>query len=269
MCEQARCPNIGECWNAGTATMMMLGEVCTRACRFCATKTGNPRGFLEPEEPERIAQAVLALGLRYVVLTMVDRDDLPDGGASHLASAIRNMRDRIPGLGIEALIGDFGGRTQDLELVIQAGPDVLAHNLEVVSRLTPTVRDPRCGYQQSLQLLAHAKRTAGVRYVKSSLMLGMGETDAEVGEALADLRSVGVDIVTLGQYLSPTSAHLPVHRFLTPEEFSNLARLAGGLGFAFVAAGPLVRSSYHAAEAFVSARPEQAPRQVEGGSGPT
>ena len=254
VCEEARCPNVGECWASGTATIMLLGHTCTRGCRFCAVTTGNPRGAFDPREPEHVARAIAELELRYVVLTMVDRDDLIDGGAGQVARTVLALRERCPGLLVETLVGDFRGRVVDVETVLDASPDVFAHNIEVVRRLTPTIRDARCRYDVSLAVLAAAKRRAPERFVKSSIMVGIGEEPEEVLETLADLRGAGVDIVTLGQYLRPTQKHAEVARFVTPSEFSDYEKAALGLGFSFVASGPLVRSSYHAAEGFVAAR---------------
>jgi lipoic acid synthetase len=254
VCEEARCPNVGECWSAGTATIMLLGHTCTRGCRFCAVTTGNPRGAFDPREPENVARAVAELGLRYVVLTMVDRDDLIDGGASQVARTVRGLAARSPGLLIETLVGDFRGRLGDLDTVVASAPHVFAHNIEVTRRLTPLIRDARCDYDRSLGVLAHAKRQAPDRFVKSSIMVGIGERDEEVLETMVDLKDAGVDIVTLGQYLRPTPKHAPVSRYVTPEAFAEYQRAADDLGFSFVASGPLVRSSYHAAEGFVAAR---------------
>ncbi len=254
VCEEARCPNVGECWHAGTATVMLLGDMCTRGCRFCAVAKGHPRGAVNPREPENVATAVASLGLKYVVLTMVDRDDLSDGGAAHVAETVRALKRLSPELLVEVLVGDFGGCHADIATVVDSGPDVFAHNLEVTRRLTPLVRDRRCGYERSLEVLAGAKARAPERFVKSSLMVGIGETDDEIAETLRDLRRYGVDIVTLGQYLRPTPKHAPVARYATPAEFAGYSAVAEALGFAFVASGPLVRSSYHAAEGFVHAR---------------
>jgi len=253
VCEEAHCPNVGECWGQGTATVMLLGHVCTRGCRFCAVTSGNPRGAVDPREPGHTARAITELGLKYVVLTMVDRDDLLDGGADHVARTVRALHERQPGLLVEALTGDFSGRTADIHTVVDAKPEVFAHNLEVVRRLTPAVRDRRCRYDGSLDVLRAAKQRAPERFVKSSLMVGIGEADEEVIEALADLRGAGVDIVTLGQYLRPTHRHAAVERWVSPEQFDRFRTEATELGFAHVASGPLVRSSYHAAEAFVAA----------------
>ena len=254
VCEEARCPNVGECWGSGTATVMVLGHTCTRGCRFCAVTTGNPRGAVDPREPEHVGRAIAKLGLRYVVITMVDRDDLIDGGAAHVAETVRSLRRHQPELLVETLVGDFVGRMRDVDVVLASAPDVFAHNVEVTRRLTPVIRDARCGYDQSLAVLAHAKARAPERMVKSSIMVGIGETDDEVLETLSDLRSAGTDIVTLGQYLRPTAKHAPVARYVEPETFARYERAANELGFQFVASGPLVRSSYHAAEAFVDAR---------------
>lgn len=254
VCEEARCPNVGECWASGTATIMLLGHTCTRGCRFCAVTTGNPRGAVDPREPEHVARAIAQLSLRYVVLTMVDRDDLLDGGASHVARTVSALRGHCPELLIETLVGDFAGRRRDIDALLESAPDVFAHNVEVVRRLTPSIRDRRCDYDLSLGVLRHAKERAPERFVKSSIMVGVGETFDEVLETLSDLRAAGVDIVTLGQYLRPTPKHAPVERYVEPEEFDRYAAAAREMGFAFVASGPLVRSSYHAAEGFVQAK---------------
>lgn len=260
VCEEARCPNVGECWSEGTATVMVLGHMCTRGCRFCAVTTGNPRGAVDPREPEHVARALSKLGLTYVVLTMVDRDDLLDGGASHVAQTVSALRGHQPDLLVETLVGDFGGRKSDIATVLGAAPDVYAHNIEVTRRLTPIIRDQRCRYELSLETLRYAKESAPERYVKSSLMVGIGETDDEVYETLADLRQAGVDIVTLGQYLRPTAKHAAVDRYVEPERFKAFELHALELGFAFVASGALVRSSYRAAEAFVGGNLRRAPQ---------
>ncbi|HEX4338940.1 MAG TPA: lipoyl synthase [Polyangiaceae bacterium] len=254
VCEEARCPNVGECWGAGTATVMLLGHTCTRGCRFCAVTTGNPRGAVDPREPEHVARAISTLGLKYVVLTMVDRDDLLDGGASHVATTIASLHERQPDLLVEALVGDFNGRHRDVDVVLEGRPDVFAHNVEVPRRLTPTIRDQRCSYDRSLDVLRHAKDRAPERLTKSSVMVGVGESDDEVLETLGDLRTAGVDVVTVGQYLRPTPRHAPVHRYVEPSTFDSYQRAGMALGFAYVASGPLVRSSYHAAEAFMATR---------------
>lgn len=249
VCEEAKCPNIGECWNAGTATLMLMGEVCTRACRFCAVDTGNPRGWLDPEEPANAARTVELMRLRYVVLTSVNRDDLPDGGAAHFAACVRAIKARSPGTVVEALTPDFQGVTADVETVVDSGLEVFAQNLETVRRLTHPVRDPRAGYEQTLAVLAHAKRHRPEVMTKTSLMLGLGESDAEILEAMDDLRAAGVDLLTLGQYLRPTVHHLPVARYVTPEQFDRYREQALHRGFRECVAGPLVRSSYRAEQA--------------------
>jgi lipoic acid synthetase len=249
VCEEAKCPNIGECWNAGTATIMLMGAVCTRACRFCAVDTGNPRGWLDPEEPENVARSVELMRLRYVVLTSVNRDDLPDGGAGHYAAAIRAIKRRRPDTAVEALTPDFQGVTADVEQVIAAGVDVFAQNVETVERLTHPVRDPRASYAQTLGVLRHAKEHAPAVLTKTSLMLGLGETDAEIHATMTDLRSARVDILTLGQYLRPTPNHLEIARYVSPAEFDDYRRRALALGFLECVSGPLVRSSYRAEQA--------------------
>lgn len=249
VCEEAKCPNIGECWNAGTATLMLMGAVCTRACRFCSVDTGNPRGWLDPDEPENSARTVALMKLKYVVLTSVDRDDLPDGGAGHYAECIRAIKRRNPDTAVEALTPDFQGERASIETVVDAGLEVFAQNIETVRRLTHPVRDPRAGYERTLGALQHAKRHRPQILTKSSLMLGLGETDAEIEETLRDLRTAAVDIVTLGQYLRPTANHLPVERFVTPGEFDAYRRDALALGFLECVSGPLVRSSYRAEQA--------------------
>ena len=247
VCEESHCPNIGECWSAGTATIMLMGDVCTRACRFCAVDTGNPRGYLDADEPRHAAESVRLMGLKYVVLTSVDRDDLPDGGAAHYAACIRAIKATCPNTKVEALTPDFQGRQDAVATVVDAGVNVFAQNLETVRRLTQVARDPRAGYQQTLDVLAHAKAHAGV-VTKSSLMLGLGETDDEIRTALSDLRDHGVDLLTLGQYLQPTRHHLPVARWVHPAEFDTYREWALATGFVDVASGPLVRSSYRADE---------------------
>ena len=246
VCEESMCPNIGECWNAGTATIMVLGSVCTRACRFCAVDTGNPKGWLDPEEPANTGRAVKLMGLEYVVITSVDRDDLPDGGASHYAACVSEIKKRNPGTAVEALTPDFNGVRAHVEVVVDSGLDVFAQNVETVRRLTHPVRDPRAGYEQTLDVLSHAKRHRPGVLTKTSLMLGLGERDSEIMKTMDDLREAGVDILTLGQYLRPTPYHLAVERYVTPDEFE--AYRAEGLerGFVEVVAGPMVRSSYRA-----------------------
>jgi lipoic acid synthetase len=249
VCEEAKCPNIGECWNAGTATLMLMGAVCTRACRFCSVDTGNPHGWLDAEEPQNAARTVELMQLKYVVLTSVDRDDLADGGAGHYAACVRAIKTRTPATAVEALTPDFRGVLADVETVVDSGLEVFAQNIETVERLTHPVRDPRAGYRQTLAVLAHAKAHRAQVLTKSSLMLGLGETDAEIAATLADLRAAGVDIVTLGQYLRPTLNHLAVERFVAPEQFDHYRAQALALGFLECVSGPLVRSSYRAEQA--------------------
>ena len=249
VCEEAKCPNIGECWNAGTATIMLMGAVCTRACRFCAVDTGNPRGWLDADEPANAARTVALMKLKYVVLTSVNRDDLPDGGAAHYAACVRAIKERNPHTAVEALTPDFQGVLKDVEVVVDSGLEVFAQNIETVRRLTHPVRDPRAGYEQTLRVLEHAKRHKANVLTKSSLMLGLGETEQEVEETLDELRAVGVDIVTLGQYLRPTLNHLPIERFVTPAEFDGFRERALARGFLECVSGPLVRSSYRAEQA--------------------
>ncbi len=246
VCEESYCPNISECWNHGTATIMLMGAVCTRSCRFCAVDTGNPRGWLDPDEPLGVANSVHMMNLKYVVLTSVDRDDLPEGGADHIAACIREVRTMNPNTAVEALTPDFSGSHDAVETVVNSGLQVFAQNLETVERLTKHVRDPRAGYSQTLKVLCHAKFVAPQVLTKSSLMLGLGERDDEIKDAMDDLRSHAVDILTLGQYLRPTPNHLPVQRWVHPEEFERYRRWGIERGFAEVAAGPLVRSSYRA-----------------------
>lgn len=265
VCEEAHCPNVGECWREGTATVMLLGDVCTRGCRFCAVTTGNPRGAVDVREPEHVARAIARLDLQYVVLTMVNRDDLLDGGAEHVARTVRTLRALRPDILIEALVGDFQGHRDPIDVVVDAAPDVFAHNVEVVRRLTRTVRDVRASYEQSLAVLRRAKERAAAasaasgsggpparaRLTKSSLMVGIGETDDEVVACLRDLREAGVDVVTIGQYLRPSPKHHEVVRFVPPETFARFEAIALEMGFAYAASGPLVRSSYRAAEVFL------------------
>lgn len=246
VCEESKCPNIGECWNSGTATIMLMGSVCTRACQFCSVDTGNPQGWLDPDEPANTARSVQLMNLRYVVLTSVDRDDLPDGGAGHYANCIRAIKKSTPETGVEALTPDFNGSEESVAQVVTAGLDVFAQNVETVARLTRRVRDPRASYEQTLGVLAHARNIAPDILVKTSLMLGLGETESEIQTTMDDLRARNVDILTLGQYLQPTANHLPVERFVSPEEFATYRRWGLERGFVEVVAGPLVRSSYRA-----------------------
>lgn len=246
VCEEAKCPNIGECWNAGTGTIMLMGAVCTRACRFCSVDTGNPHGWLDADEPRNVAHSVELMRLKYVVLTSVDRDDLPDGGAKHYADCIRAIKERCPATAVEALTPDFQGVPAHVETVVDSGLEVFAQNVETVRRLTHPVRDPRAGYDQTLRVLEHAKRYKPSVLTKTSLMLGLGETDEELAATMDDLRAINVDILTLGQYLRPTPNHLAVQRFVTPEEFDRYRSWALERGFLECVSGPLVRSSYRA-----------------------
>jgi lipoic acid synthetase len=248
VCEEASCPNVGECWGSGTATVMLMGKVCTRGCRFCDVTSGMPPP-LDPLEPRHLAEAVGRLGLDYLVVTSVNRDELPDGGASHFAQAIVELRRAAPKTLVEVLTPDFQGSHVALDMIVDANPTVAAHNLETVERLTPTVRDRRASYQQSLDVLDHYKKR-GMR-TKSSLMLGLGEEHEEVIQAMRDLRAVDCDILTIGQYLRPSDKHIALTRFVPPEEFSDYEREGLALGFKFIAAGPLVRSSYKAGEFFI------------------
>lgn len=250
VCEEARCPNLAECWGGGTATFMVMGELCTRGCRFCSVGTSARPPLPDPEEPAKLALTLKEMAVDYAVLTTVCRDDLPDQGASHLAACIRAVRTACPGMKVEMLLQDFRGDKALLDIVIEAGPDVIAHNVECVERLTGAVRDAKAGYRQSLEVLAHAK---GLAPTKTSLMLGLGETEAELLQAFRDIRAVGVDILTLGQYLRPTGSrhHLPVAEFVHPDEFERYGELAREHGFLYVASGPFVRSSYRAAELFL------------------
>jgi lipoic acid synthetase len=246
VCEESKCPNIGECWNAGTATIMVMGSVCTRACRFCSVDTGNPKGWLDSEEPLNAARAVQLMGLDYVVITSVDRDDLPDGGAAHYAACVREIKKLNPNTSVEALTPDFDGVERHVETVVGSGLEVFAQNVETVERLTHPVRDPRAGYEKTIKVLAHAKAFRPDVLTKTSLMLGLGERDTEILKTMDDLRAANVDILTLGQYLRPTPNHLPVDRYVSPEEFEAYRNEGLERGFVEVVAGPMVRSSYRA-----------------------
>lgn len=252
VCEEARCPNIFECWGQGTATVMILGETCTRGCRFCSVNTGKPGGVVDPQEPEQTALSLAEMGLAYVVLTMVDRDDLSDGGAAHVAATVRRIKHHSPELRVETLVGDFGGSRDDIRTVVQDGrPDVFAHNVEVVPRLQRPIRDARCSWERSLDALVVAKEL-GSTITKSSLMAGLGERSEEVLGAMRLLRDADVDVLTIGQYLRPTKRHASVERYVEPAEFADYEQAGLDMGFSFVASGPLVRSSYRAAEAFLT-----------------
>lgn len=253
VCEEARCPNVGECWGGGTATFMLLGDVCTRGCRFCAVNSGDPGGTVDVHEPEKVADAVDAMGLDYVVLTMVNRDDLADEGAQHVAACIGAIKRRTPHVLIEALVGDFSGRDDLIDVVCDAAPDVLAHNIETVERLQTAVRDRRSRFKRSLEVLLRAKSHHLSPHTKSSIMLGLGERDDEIIETMRALRRHEVDFLTLGQYLQPTPVHLPVQEYIHPTTFDAHRQKGEALGFYYVAAGPLVRSSYRAGELFIRA----------------
>ena len=246
VCEESMCPNIGECWNAGTATIMVMGSVCTRACRFCAVDTGNPNGWLDTDEPLNTAKAVQAMGLKYVVITSVDRDDLDDGGAAHYAACVRAIKKLNPTTAVEALTPDFGGNREHVRKVVESGLQVFAQNVETVQRLTHPVRDPRAGYRQSIEVLRYAKDHRPDVLTKTSLMLGLGERDNEIIQTMDDLRAANVDVLTLGQYLRPTPNHLAVERYVSPDEFEAYRQDGLEKGFVEVVAGPMVRSSYRA-----------------------
>jgi lipoic acid synthetase len=250
VCEEARCPNIGECWGGGTATIMIMGDVCTRGCRFCSVTSGRPL-YLDPYEPERVAKAIKKWGLRYVVITSVCRDDLQDGGANHIAKTIKEIKVQCPETIIEPLIPDFHGNRHAIETVADAGPDVISHNIETVARLSPLIRDSRATYKQSLRVLEMIKDIDYKIYTKSSMMLGLGEMEEEVMQAAKDLRSAGVDMVSIGQYLQPTSRHVPVKEYIAPEKFDSYRKSIEKMGFAYTVAGPFVRSSYKAGELFI------------------
>lgn len=252
VCESALCPNIGECWGSGTATFMILGDTCTRGCRFCYVKRGRPAPP-DPREPLRVAEAVRALGLDYVTITSVDRDDLPDGGARQFAKTVEAVKKLNPGVAVEVLTPDFRGIREHVRLVVESGPEVFAHNIETVRRLTPLVRDPRAGYELSLKVLEYAKEVRPGLVTKSSILLGLGEEKREVVEAMRDLRSVGVDILVLSQYLRPSPRQLPVAKYYKHSEFRELEEIGYRLGFAYVLAHPLARTSYKAREAYHAA----------------
>ncbi len=251
VCEEARCPNIGECWKGGTATFMVMGSVCTRGCRFCAVNTNKNGKPLDADEPQKLARTILAMGLDYIVVTSVDRDDLPDQGARHFADCVAAVNAASPKTKVEILHPDFRGQLDLVDVVAHSGADVLAHNIEVVRRLTPTVRDGRCGYDQSLAVLARIKEARPGALTKSSIMVGLGETEEEVVQCMQDLRGVDVDFLTLGQYLRPSLKHIAVEEYVPPAQFDRYARIGEELGFQYVASGPLVRSSYKAAEYFI------------------
>lgn len=251
VCEEAYCPNIGECWGAGTATIMILGDTCTRACRFCAVKTGNPRGIVDEEEPARAADAIAKLELNYVVITSVDRDDLADGGAQIFAETVRQIKAKSAKTLVEILTPDFRGMLEDIRTVVESGPDVFGQNIETVRRLTHVLRDRRAGYDRTLHVLRAIKEMDPAMRTKSSILVGMGETPEEVCETMADLRAAHVDVLAIGQYLQPThlKRHLPLVEYVHPDQFAKYRETGMELGFKYVASGPLVRSSYKAWEA--------------------
>ena len=249
VCEESMCPNISECWSSGTATFMLLGSVCTRACKFCSIDTGNPKGWLDKDEPENTADAVKHMQLKYVVLTSVNRDDLEDGGADHYARTVKAIKDKNPNTAVEALTPDFKGIYSSIQTIVNSGLEVFAQNLETVERLTHHVRDIRAGYQQTLNVLAESKKINSNVLTKTSLILGLGETDEEIEKTMDDLINHQVDILTLGQYLRPTLNHLPVERWVTPEEFNRYRDIGLSKGFLEVVSGPMVRSSYRAERA--------------------
>lgn len=251
VCQEAKCPNIGECWSSGTATFMLMGDTCTRGCRFCHIKTGNPKGKIDPFEPEKVAYSISQMALTYVVITSVDRDDMEDQGSQHFARTVSTIKKLDPNVIVEILTPDFRGHQQLIEELVESKPDVFAHNIETVERLTPSVRDPRATYRQSLRVLEIVKQKDPTRYTKSSLMLGLGEKDDEIVQTLKDLRDVNCDVITFGQYLQPTKRHIKVEEYITPEKFAEWKKIAEDMGFLYVASGPLVRSSYRAGEFFM------------------
>lgn len=265
VCEEAHCPNVGECWGGGTATLMLMGDVCTRACRFCMVTPGRPSGPLDELEPENVAIALSHMDLNYVVLTSVDRDDVADGGASHFAKTIRRIREMSPGMLIEVLVPDFQNDIDSIRVVVEARPDVISHNIETTLFLTDTVRDPRAGYWQSLSVLRTVKKLDRRMFTKSSIMLGLGEGEEEVRLAMVHLREAGVDFLTMGQYLRPSKRHLKVLEYVSPAVFDEYRRMGEDLGFRYVASGPLVRSSYRAGEYYIRSivRPDKTISEVQ------
>lgn len=256
VCEEARCPNISDCWggsdkSAATATIMLMGDTCTRGCRFCSVKTSKAPPPLDPHEPEHTAEALKRWGLGYVVLTSVDRDDLADGGANHFAETIMKIKSKAPSMLVEALTGDYAGDLEMVAKVARSGLDVYAHNVETVEELTPMVRDRRAKFRQSLSVLQHAKEAKEGLITKTSIMLGLGETEEQLWDTLKELRNIDVDVVTFGQYMRPTKRHMPVHTYVTPVVFETWRQRALDMGFLYCASGPLVRSSYKAGEAFI------------------
>ena len=250
VCEESKCPNIGECWNHKTATLMVMGNVCTRACKFCAVDTGNQNGWLDEDEPKNIADTIAFMSLEYVVLTSVDRDDLSDGGSSHIASCVDASKTLSPDVIIEVLSPDFQGNIDHLDILLSSGLDVFSQNIETVERLTSSVRDPRAGYDQTLRMLSHSSEKGFV--TKSGMMLGHGEQKHEVIQTMKDLCNSGVKILTLGQYLRPTKHHLPVKKYIHPDEFKEYSVIGSEIGIEEVVAGPLIRSSYRADRSFIN-----------------
>lgn len=250
VCEEARCPNIGECWSGGTATFMIMGDTCTRGCRFCHIKTALTPNPLNPYEPQELAQSIKQMNIDYAVITSVDRDDLPDQGSSHFARSVKEIRKANPGIKIEILTPDFQGQVELIDKIIQAKPDVFAHNIETVKRLQSKVRDRRANYEQSLKVLKYVKEKDPKMYTKSSIMVGVGETKEEVIEAMKDLRKIGVDMLTIGQYLRPAQRLMPVHEYIHPTTFEFYKKEGEKLGFTYVLSGPLIRSSYKAGDFF-------------------
>ncbi len=263
VCQEAQCPNMGECWAGGTATFMLMGEVCTRGCRFCAVKTGNPKGWLDQDEPQKVGWAIGQMGLEYVVITSVNRDDLEDQGSGHFAETIKVIKENDPDLIVEVLTPDFRGNKELVERLAAAKPDVFAHNLETVERLQRKVRDPRANYQQSMEVLKWVKDFDSSRYTKTSLMLGLGETDDEILKTMEDLRKIDCDVITFGQYLKPKGRRLQIEEYLTPEKFQKWEDTAKEMGFLYCASGPLVRSSYKAAEFFMKGMIEKQRREAQ------
>jgi len=248
VCQEARCPNMHECWSKKSATIMILGKMCTRACRFCAVETGNPQRQIDPEEPEHVAEVIKILGLKYVVITSVDRDDLEDFGSSHYAQTIKSIKEKNPNTKVEALIPDFSVQEKYLKKVVHAQPFVIGHNVETVKKLTSYIRDRRCGYEKSLNVLGIIKKISSNIYTKSGFMIGLGEEKDEIAETLRDLKNVEVDVITIGQYLQPTKKHHFVQKYYTPEEFDEFKKIGEDIGIQHILSGPLVRSSYHASE---------------------
>lgn len=269
VCQEAKCPNLGECWQGGTATVMIMGDTCTRGCRFCNVKTANPKFQLplDKDEPYKVGFAAAQMDLEYIVVTSVDRDDLPDFGASHFAKTVKVMKENNPDLLVEVLTPDFNGEYEHIKTMVEGGPDVFAQNVETVERLTRHVRDPRAGYRKTLDVLKTVKEINPQMYTKTSLMLGLGETDEEVLQCLKDLRDVACDVVTFGQYLQPTHKHLKVVEYVTPEKFDEWQKIAMDMGFLYCASGPMVRSSYRAGEFFMKGMIERTRRGE--GTGPT